>query len=202
MLKTPKSALNIRHLIRSIVQASSIRVYYIFLLCLLVSSLHVKPWSLNLTPTPERATNSWAILAHQGNCTFSVFAAFTIFFWLAIIYLCRRSSRFAIAHFLAENVSSRTTCSHNSGEPSRNDPDCICKTSQNKARLSSLSNAFAMPIRQIRSAQMFTKVPPINTFNSCLGSAWPPLGERKMCASCCRARTYWWSQKLVHEPIL
>lgn len=140
MLETPKSALNMRHLIRSIVQACSIRNYIcirvcIFLLCLFVSSFHVKPLSLK---SDSETRTSYKFLGHfgpKGKLYILCFCcmAFTIFpDWLSSTPVGVLAG-LQLHTFQAENVSSRTTCSHNTGEPSRNDLYIIY--TQNKATL-------------------------------------------------------------------
>ena len=103
MLETPKSALNMRHLIRSIVQACSIRMYTcvffsFVLICLILSreALVTKIWL--------RDPNELQILGPFWPKRETVHSLFLLryvhhFSRLVIIYLCRRSSRFAIAHF-------------------------------------------------------------------------------------------------------
>ena len=143
MLETPKGALNMRHLIRSIVQACSIRNYicirvYFFLLCLFVSSFHVKPLSLK---SDSETRTSYKFLGHfgpKGKLYILCFCCvtFTIFpDWLSSTSVGVLAG-LQLHTFQAENVSSRTTCSHNTGEPSRNDLYYniryiyICKTRQ------------------------------------------------------------------------
>lgn len=174
---------------------------YFFLLCLFVSSFHVKPLSLK---SDSETRTSYKFLGHfgpKGKLYILCFCCvtFTIFpDWLSSTSVGVLAG-LQLHTFQAENVSSRTTCSQgqadmtyiylyiiiyyiyakqgNAATKARSVIKCLCHAHA--------SNTISSNFLKGASVQYVQ-------FNSCLGSAWPPLGERKTCASCCRARTNWW----------